>query len=86
MDFLNEVKCIVEEIIEINHGKKKIDIDVPLTGDKVGADAVDFVYIVTELMEKYGISFQGEDFGNYKFNTIREISIIVEKRVKGDKQ
>lgn len=76
-----EVKKIIEDILSVYHNFDEIDIDTPLTGLPLEIDPHEMVYIVLELMEKYNITFDINDFENYKFNTIRGIINAVKRHV-----
>lgn len=76
-----EVKKIIEDILSVYHNFDEIDIDIPLTGLPLEIDPHEMVYIVLELMEKYNITFDINDFENYKFNTIRGIINAVKRHV-----
>jgi len=49
-------------------------LDNPLTGTEMDFQDYEMVYIVLELMDLYNISFDRNDFEDYKFNSIRKIS------------
>lgn len=56
--------------------------DQPLTGKIWDLDAVDLVYIIMEIMERYGVRFEAEEFAEYKLNSLSGIRFALEKRGK----
>lgn len=74
MTIKQEIKNIITEILSIRHDFTHIDDDAPLTGTPLKIDGEELVYIVLELMDKYQIVFDKNDFENYKFNTINGIT------------
>lgn len=53
--------------------------DEPLTGDTWKFDAVDFIYLIMEIMESYQIQFRAEDVENYKLNSMDKIECKLQK-------
>lgn len=79
-----ELKEVTNKVIEIlrriQPSSDCIDedhMDSLLTGTEMNFQDYEMAYIVLELMDFYKIEFDKDDFTNYKFNSIRNISEIV---------
>lgn len=58
-----------------------IDIDENITGNKIGFDYIDMVYLFLKLEETFKVKFQPDDIYQYKLNTIRGILDVLNKKV-----
>ena len=79
-----EIKDMISRIISTKHEFKTMDNDAPLTGAPLCISGEELVYIVMELMEKYNIQFDSEDFSDYRFNTVNGIIAAVMRHMHGD--
>ncbi len=70
IQIMNKINYAPELYVEENY-------DIPLTGDTMFWSEFDMIFLVMELIEKYGIRFQKEDFENYRFNNINNIIDII---------
>ncbi|WP_159723264.1 hypothetical protein [Enterococcus sp. CSURQ0835] len=52
-----------------------------LTGWKIGMNAVDLAYFLLELRKKFNICFTENDVKDYRFNTLKSIEIIINKKI-----
>lgn len=86
MDYTKRVKEIVAKVLSIDLNNIDIDVNTAITGESIGADAVELVYIIVEIMNEFGVRFNASDFENYSCNTIQGISNALLKHMHdGDK-
>ena len=77
----NEIKEIVLHVLSARHSLTAIDENAVLTAAPISASGEEIVYIVLELMEKYQITFDKEDFDAFGFNSIAGIIRAVNRHI-----
>lgn len=70
IEIMNRIRFQPELYVEEN-------FDLSLTGGVLRWNERDLFYLVLELIEEYGISFEKEDFENYRFNSINNVLEVV---------
>lgn len=78
MNIPEELKMIVKNKFDIDIQ----DVDSELLGDEINFKPVDLAIFLKLLEEKFLIEFNNEDIINGKFNTIANISCLLEKELQ----
>lgn len=77
-----KIREIIVRVLSTQRDTVRLEQNTPLTGSEIDADAVEFVYIVLEIMDEFHIRFDASDFEDYAFNTIEGITKAVEKHLQ----
>lgn len=80
-DLKDEIIEVIRKVVSLRHTVDEIKEDVMLTGPPLEISAEELVYIVLELMDKYHIMFDRDDFEDYGFGTVQGITRAVEKHI-----
>lgn len=77
----SRVTEVLIRVLSVSHGDSVPDLQTTLIGD-MGMGELDFVYMIAELMDEFGIRFDAADFENYRFNTPEAIISCVKKHLE----
>lgn len=79
----NEIKKLIEDKFSLSFNLKDNDIiNFELTGNYIGLDECDMVYLFAEIEKHYKITIPTEMLSSYQFNSILGICNIVELLLK----
>ena len=70
IEIMNNINCQPELYVEENY-------DFSLTGGVLQWSEYDLIFLVMELIEEFGITFDKTDFENYRFNTINNVLDVI---------
>ena len=70
IEIMNNINCQPKLYVEENY-------DFSLTGGVLQWSEYDLIFLVMELIEEFGITFDKADFENYRFNTINNVLDVI---------
>ncbi len=78
----DRVLQIIGKILSAHGADSTVKMDTVLWDGTAGADEIDFVYIIVELQDTFGIHFIPEDFEGYALNTPGNIAACVRRHLE----
>ncbi|THB66016.1 MAG: acyl carrier protein [Gammaproteobacteria bacterium] len=83
MSYIEEVKKIIADILDIHDQIDEFDGDTPLLGHIPELDSMAVVSIISDAEEHFGISMDDDEITAEAFETIGSFAELVERKVGG---
>ncbi len=78
--YLNEVKTILIDVLNLGDAGQRLDADSPLLGSLPELDSMAVVSLIGALEEHFGITIDDDDISASTFATLGSLSAFVEER------
>lgn len=81
-DLDSRVTAVITRVLSVHRDPAEPDSRTPLAGGPLHVSEIEYVYIIMELMEEFGIRFDAADFDNYSLYTVEELAGCVRRHTE----
>ena len=79
--YLDEVKLILIDVLNLGEAGKSLDASSPLLGSLPELDSMAVVSLITALEEQFGITVEDDEIGAATFETLGSLARFVEGKL-----
>lgn len=83
MQYLEEVRNLLADVLSLGDSKKHLKEDSPLLGSVPELDSMAVIHVITALEERFGIVVDDDEISARTFETLGSLALFVRQKAKG---